>query len=74
MWVFARESTMAGRLGRGLKASLGLWWLGMGNKGAVGVQLPIRRGDEGGGWETLTYVAKRSSPDCQIRLRSSGSA
>jgi hypothetical protein len=53
LWVFARESTTAGRLGKALSSSLGLWYFGMGNKSAVGVRLPIKRGKEGG-WETLT--------------------
>lgn len=53
LWVFAREKTLGGRLGRAAEAKLGLWWGGMSNKGAVGVRVPVRRGDEGG-WETLT--------------------
>lgn len=54
LWVFARESTTAGRLGKALTAQVGLWWYGMGNKGAVGVRLPVRRGAKEGGWEVLT--------------------
>ncbi|KAK4689076.1 hypothetical protein P7C73_g1036, partial [Tremellales sp. Uapishka_1] len=57
LWVFARESTMAGRLGKALESTLGLWYLGMGNKAAVGVRLPVRRGDGEGGWEILTFVS-----------------
>ncbi|ORY34119.1 Endonuclease/exonuclease/phosphatase [Naematelia encephala] len=56
LWIFARESTLGGRLGKPLTATLGLWWLGMGNKGAVGLRLPVRRGEKEGGWETLTFV------------------
>lgn len=55
MWVFARQSTMTGKLGKALTSSLGLWWCGMGNKGAVGVRLPVQRGPTGA-WETLTFV------------------
>ncbi|WRT66259.1 uncharacterized protein IL334_003212 [Kwoniella shivajii] len=55
LWIFAREKTMEGRLGKTLTSSLGLWYGGMGNKSAVGVRLPIRRGKEGG-WEVLTFV------------------
>ncbi|WVQ80506.1 hypothetical protein IAT38_002611 [Cryptococcus sp. DSM 104549] len=55
LWVFARDATTEGRLGRAATSSIGLWYGGMGNKGAVGVRLPIRRGKEGG-WETLTFV------------------
>lgn len=54
LWVFARDSTMSGRLGKALTARIGLWWYGMGNKGAVGVRLPVRRGGDQGGWEVLT--------------------
>lgn len=54
LWVFARESTTTGRLGKPLESTLGMWYLGMGNKGAVGIRLPIRRGEKEGGWETLT--------------------
>ena len=53
LWVFAREATMAGRLGKSLTGRLGLWWGCMGNKGAVGVRLEVMRGDKEG-WETLT--------------------
>lgn len=56
LWVFARESTTQGRLGKSLDATVGLWHMGMGNKGAVGVRLPIMRGEKQGGWETLTFV------------------
>ncbi|WWC61739.1 uncharacterized protein I303_104324 [Kwoniella dejecticola CBS 10117] len=55
LWVFARERTLGGRLGKPLKTSLGLWYGGMGNKSAVGIRLPIRRGERGG-WEVLTFV------------------
>lgn len=55
IWVFARESTTAGRIGKVLTSTVGLWRLGMGNKAAVGVRFPIRRGKDGG-WETLTYA------------------
>lgn len=61
LWVFARESTTAGRIGKVLRSSVGLWRLGMGNKAAVGVRVPIQRGKDGG-WETLTYV-----PPCCAR-------
>lgn len=44
---------MAGRMGKCLTSRLGLWWGCMGNKGAVGVRLEVRRG-ETSGWETLT--------------------
>ena len=54
LWLFARETTLAGRLGKPLTATLGLFWGGMGNKGAVGVRLPVRRGLKDGGWETFT--------------------
>lgn len=53
LWVFARESTTAGRIGKVLRSSVGLWRLGMGNKAAVGVRVPMMRGKDGG-WETLT--------------------
>ena len=56
LWIFAREATLGGRLGRAGEAKLGLWWGGMSNKGAVSVRVPVRRGDDGG-WEVLTYVA-----------------
>ena len=56
LWLFAREKTTAGRLGKPLTSTLGLWWLGMGNKGAVGIRLPIQRGEKEGGWETHTWV------------------
>jgi len=56
LWVFAREATTAGRIGKALDAKLGLWRLGMGNKGAVGVRVPIMRGKDAG-WETLTFVS-----------------
>jgi hypothetical protein len=55
MWVFARQATLEGRIGKALDAKIGLWRLGMGNKGAVGVRVPILRGKESG-WETLTFV------------------
>ncbi|OCF40489.1 hypothetical protein I317_05727 [Kwoniella heveanensis CBS 569] len=55
LWVFARERTMEGKVGKASTSSLGLWWGGMGNKAAVGVRIPIRRGKEGG-WETFTFV------------------
>jgi hypothetical protein len=54
LWVFARDNTTKGRLGKPINATLGLFWGGMGNKGAVGVRLPIRRGEKENGWETLT--------------------
>ena len=54
LWLFARETTLAGRLGRPLTATLGLFWGGMANKGAVGVRLPVRRGLKDGGWEIFT--------------------
>ncbi|WWC89431.1 uncharacterized protein L201_004355 [Kwoniella dendrophila CBS 6074] len=55
LWIFARENTMNGRLGKPLSTSLGLWYGGMGNKSAVGIRLPIKRFDDGG-WEVLTFV------------------
>ncbi|KAL7421696.1 hypothetical protein Q5752_003466 [Cryptotrichosporon argae] len=54
LWVFAKRSSLGGRLGRAQEARVGLWYGGMGNKGAVGVRLPVRRGDN---WETLTFVS-----------------
>lgn len=54
LWVFARDKTTAGRLGRAETSSVGLWRFGLGNKAAVGVRLPVQRGANGGGWETLT--------------------
>lgn len=54
LWIFGRDATTAGRLGKPLTSWLGLWKLNMSNKGAVGVRLPIRRGEKDGGWETLT--------------------
>lgn len=54
LWIFARDATTAGRLGKPLSSTLGLWHLGMSNKAAVGIRLPIRRGEKEGGWETLT--------------------
>lgn len=53
LWVFARERTTQGRIGKVLRSSVGLWRFGMGNKAAVGVRVPIRRGKEAG-WETFT--------------------
>ncbi|OCF74753.1 hypothetical protein I204_05135 [Kwoniella mangroviensis CBS 8886] len=55
LWVFARSKTMDGKLGKSLTSSLGLYYGGMGNKSAVGVRLPVKRG-ENGGWEVLTFV------------------
>ncbi|WVQ72601.1 hypothetical protein IAR50_002159 [Cryptococcus sp. DSM 104548] len=55
IWVFSRDKTMEGRVGKASEAKLGLYWGGMGNKGAVGVRLPVRRGKIGG-WEVLTFV------------------
>ena len=57
LWIFGRDATTAGRLGKPLTSSLGLWKLNMSNKGAVGVRLPISRGEKQGGWETLTWVS-----------------
>ncbi|BEJ10962.1 hypothetical protein CspHIS471_0103840 [Cutaneotrichosporon sp. HIS471] len=58
LWVFARESTTAGRIGKVLRTSIGLWHLGMGNKAAVGVRLPIKRSQDGeSGWESLTFIS-----------------
>jgi hypothetical protein len=46
---------MRNRVGKTLGARLGLWYGGMGNKGAVGMRLPIERAGKGkGGWEVLT--------------------
>lgn len=57
LWLFGRESTMRSRIGKPLGSRLGLWYGGMGNKGAVGIRLPVERAGKGqGGWETLTYV------------------
>ena len=53
LWVFAREATTSGRIGRPLTSTLGLFYLGLGNKGAVGIRIPLRRSDKGQ-WETLT--------------------
>ena len=55
LWVFARDASTHGRLGKALQATVGLWKFGMGNKAAVGVRVPLQRGKDGG-WETLTYV------------------
>ncbi|WVO16307.1 hypothetical protein L204_103982 [Cryptococcus depauperatus] len=55
LWVFSRDKTLEGRLGKPSTAKTGLAWFGMGNKGAVGIRLPIRRGSVGG-WENLTFV------------------
>ncbi|WWD17405.1 hypothetical protein CI109_101846 [Kwoniella shandongensis] len=55
LWVFARDKTMEGRLGKSGTATLGLWYGGMGNKAAVGVRVPVRRGKDGG-WEIFTFV------------------
>ncbi|ODO08060.1 hypothetical protein I350_03643 [Cryptococcus amylolentus CBS 6273] len=55
IWVFSRDKTMEGRVGKASEARLGLYYGGMGNKGAVGVRLPVRRGKIGG-WEVLTFV------------------
>lgn len=54
LWVFAREKTTQGRLGKAVTSSVGLWRLGLGNKSAVGIRLPVMRGAKEGGWETLT--------------------
>ena len=54
LWLFGREATLGDRLGKPLKATLGLFWGGMGNKGAVGIRVPIRRGNKEGGWEIFT--------------------
>jgi len=55
LWLFGRESTMRSRVGKTLGARLGLWYGGMGNKGAVGLRLPVERAGKGnGGWEVLT--------------------
>ena len=55
LWLFGRESTMKSRVGKSLGARLGLWYGGMGNKGAVGIRLPVERAGRGnGGWEVLT--------------------
>lgn len=55
LWLFGRESTMRSRIGKPLGARLGLWYGGMGNKGAVGIRLPVERAGKGnGGWEVLT--------------------
>jgi hypothetical protein len=53
LWIFVRESTLGNRIGKPLTANVGLWWLGMGNKNAVGVRLPVKRTKEGA-WEVLT--------------------
>lgn len=46
---------MKERVGKPLGSRLGLWYGGMGNKGAVGIRLPVERAGKGeGGWETLT--------------------
>lgn len=54
LWVFAREKTTGGRLGKAVTSSVGLWRMCLSNKSAVGIRLPIRRGAKEGGWETLT--------------------
>lgn len=54
LWVFAREKTTEGRLGKAATSTVGLWNLGLGNKSAVGIRLPVMRGAKEGGWETLT--------------------
>lgn len=56
LWVFAREKTLLGRVGKVLSSGLGLWWGGMGNKAAVGVRMPVKREGKAEGWETLTWV------------------
>ncbi|CAK9779673.1 DNase I-like protein [Cutaneotrichosporon oleaginosum] len=69
LWVFARESTTAGRIGKVLRTSVGLWRLGMGNKAAVGVRMPIKRGKDGG-WEVLTFIsAHLEAHDHNIKAR-----
>ncbi|ORX36766.1 Endonuclease/exonuclease/phosphatase [Kockovaella imperatae] len=55
LWVFARESTTRGRIGKPLTSTLGLYWFGLSNKGAVGVRVPVQRSDKGQ-WENLTFV------------------
>jgi hypothetical protein len=58
LWLFGRESTMRAKIGKPLGARLGLWYGGMGNKGAVGIRLPVERAGKGnGGWEVLTSAA-----------------
>ncbi|WOO77075.1 Inositol-1,4,5-trisphosphate 5-phosphatase 2 [Vanrija pseudolonga] len=70
LWVFARDKTTAGRLGRAETSSVGLWRFGLGNKAAVGVRLPVQRGANGGGWETLTFVSTHlEAHDHNIGLR-----
>ena len=54
LWLFARQHTTSGRIGRPLTSTLGLYWFGLSNKGAVGIRVPILR--DKGQWETLTYV------------------
>ena len=53
LWVFARQATTSGRIGRPLTSTLGLFYLGLGNKGAVGIRVPLQRSEKGR-WETLT--------------------
>ena len=55
LWIFARDKTTLGRVGKPLTSSLGLFWLGMANKGAVAIRLPVQR-SKAGAWETLTFV------------------
>lgn len=56
MWLFARDKTLHGRIGKALESKVGLWRCGLGNKGAVGIRIPVRRGKDSG-WETLTFVS-----------------
>jgi len=53
LWVFARQATLGGKLGKALTATLGLYYGGLSNKGAVGIRLPVMRGKDGG-WEVFT--------------------
>ncbi|GMK56701.1 hypothetical protein CspeluHIS016_0305410 [Cutaneotrichosporon spelunceum] len=71
LWVFARESTTAGRIGKVLSTNVGLWHLAMGNKAAVGVRLPIKRSEDGeSGWESLTFIsAHLEAHDKNIAVR-----
>ncbi|WVR07141.1 hypothetical protein IAU60_004182 [Kwoniella sp. DSM 27419] len=55
LWIFARDKTLGGKVGKASTSSLGLWYAGLGNKAAVGVRVPIQRGKDGG-WEILTFV------------------